>query len=152
VKFPLLGVLFEGFGCVLGGKSAYRLCFPLAVTLASSAAAPTWAQLLPSNAQSSQISNADCAQVTEGSSSKPDDRLDCTEEGCGGLCPPATKGDDSLDRLKHVGLGRPFWYVSFGAELRGSYEVYRNYNWGTGPQDRNGYYLNRVIGNADFHC
>ena len=28
---------------------------------------------------------------------------------------------------------------------------YRNYNWGLGPQDDNGYYLNRFIGHADFH-
>ncbi|MGA8437067.1 MAG: hypothetical protein WB762_22435 [Candidatus Sulfotelmatobacter sp.] len=50
-----------------------------------------------------------------------------------------------------IGLGRPFWYVSFGAELRGWYEAYRNYNWGSGPQDRNGYYLNRIISHGDFH-
>jgi hypothetical protein len=58
---------------------------------------------------------------------------------------------DFWDPLKCIGLGRPFWYVSFGAELRGSYEVYRNYNWGSGPQDRNGYYLNRLISHGDFH-
>jgi hypothetical protein len=33
----------------------------------------------------------------------------------------------------------------------GSYEVYRNYNWGSGPQDRNGYYLDRLISHGDFH-
>ena len=48
-------------------------------------------------------------------------------------------------------LGRPFWHVSFGAELRGSYEGYRNYSWGSGPQDGNGYYLNRLISHGDFH-
>jgi hypothetical protein len=37
------------------------------------------------------------------------------------------------------------------AELRGSYEVYRNYNWGSGPLDRNGYYLNRLISHGEFH-
>jgi hypothetical protein len=31
------------------------------------------------------------------------------------------------------------------------YEYYRNYNWGAGPQDGGGYYLNRLIGHADFH-
>jgi hypothetical protein len=50
-----------------------------------------------------------------------------------------------------VHRARPFWYVSFGAESRGSYEVYRNYNWGSGPQDRNGYYLNRLISHGEFH-
>ena len=54
-------------------------------------------------------------------------------------------------RSSGVGLGPQLWYVSFGAELRGSYEVYRNYNWGSGSQDGNGYYLNRLIGHADFH-
>jgi hypothetical protein len=53
--------------------------------------------------------------------------------------------------LKCIGLGRPFWYASFGAESRGSYEVYRNYSWGSGPQDGNGYYLNRLISHGDFH-
>ena len=48
---------------------------------------------------------------------------------------------------KCIGLGRPSWYVSFGAELRGPYEVYRNYNWGSGPQDGNGYSLNRFRAN-----
>jgi hypothetical protein len=54
-------------------------------------------------------------------------------------------------RSSGVGLGPQLWYVSFGAELRGSCGVYRNYNWGSGLQDRNGYYLKRLIGHADFH-
>src|SRR5262249_28134577 len=53
---------------------------------------------------------------------------------------PGDGRDDLWDRLKCIGLGRPFWYVSFGAELRGSYEIYRTYNWGSGPQDCNGCY------------
>jgi hypothetical protein len=66
------------------------------------------------------------------------------------LCSQAIRRDDLWDPLKCVGLQRPFGYVSFGGEFRGSYEVYRNYNWGSDPQDRDGYYLNRLIGHADF--
>jgi hypothetical protein len=71
----------------------------------------------------------------------PDYQLDRSEEDWSGLCGQANGRDDFWDPLKCIGLGRPFWYVSFGAELRSSYEVYRNYNWGSGPQDSNGYYL-----------
>jgi hypothetical protein len=60
------------------------------------------------------------------------------------------RGDDPWDRVKHIALGGSS-YVSFGGELRGSYERYRNYNWGSGRQDPNGYYLNRIIGHADLH-
>jgi hypothetical protein len=67
------------------------------------------------------------------------------------LCRQANGSDDFWDPLKCIGLGRPLWYVSFGTELCGSYEVYRNYNWGSGPQDRNGHYLNRLISHGDFH-
>jgi hypothetical protein len=81
----------------------------------------------------------------------PDDRLSHAEDNSGDLCPQAIKSGDFWDPLKCVRLGAPLWYVSFGAELRSSYERYGNYNWGSGPQDRNGYYLNRIIGHADFH-
>jgi Alginate export len=105
----------------------------------------------PSIAQSSHVSNADGLQATAGSSGVPHYQLDRSEEDCSGLCRQANGSDDFWDPLKCIGLGRPFWYVSFGAELRGSYEVYRNYNWGSGPQDGNGYYLNRLISDGDFH-
>lgn len=112
---------------------------------------PIWAQSHPSLAQCTQISNAEGLQATAGGSSTPDYQLDRSEEDGDGFCRRATKRDDLWDPLKCVGLGRPFWYVSFGADLRGSYEVYSNYNWGSGPQTPNGYYLHRVIGDGDFH-
>jgi Alginate export len=137
---------------VLGGKKgARRPSFRLAAMLAISAAVPAWSQSLPSNTQSPRITYADGPQVTEESSAMSNDCLGQTEEDRGALCLQAIKGDDFWGPLKYVRLGRSLWYVSFGADLRGSYEVYRNYNWGSGPQDRNGYYLNRVIGHADFH-
>ncbi len=122
----------------------------LAAALAVGAAVPICAQSHPTAAQSSQVTNADGPQVSAGSG-MPDYQLDRSEEDWSGLCRPASGHDDSWDPLKCIGLGRPLWYGSFGAELRGSYEAYRNYNWGNGAQDRNGYYLNRLISHGDFH-
>jgi len=132
-------------------KSAPRQCLHLAATLAITAAVPIYAQSLPANAPFSQISCVDCVRVTEERSTMPDDRLSHAEDNSVDLCPQTIKSGDFWDPLKCVRLGPPLWYVSFGAELRSSYELYRHYNWGSGPQDRNGYYLNRVIGHADFH-
>ena len=61
-------------------KSAPRQCFHLAATLAISAAVPIYAQSLPANAQSPQISYVDCARVTEENSTMPDDRLGYAED------------------------------------------------------------------------
>jgi hypothetical protein len=88
--------------------------------------------------------------VTEGTASRPDYQLDRSEEDWSGLCDPAMRGDDPWDRVKYVALGRSS-YVSFGGQLRGSYERYGNYNWGNGPQDADSYYLNRLMGHADLH-
>jgi Alginate export len=89
--------------------------------------------------------------VTAGGSSAPNNQVDRSEEDWGGFCRQATQRDDFWDPLKCIGIGRPFWYFSLGAELRGSYETYRDYNWGSGPQSDYGYYLNRIIGHADLH-
>jgi hypothetical protein len=51
-------------------------------------------------------------------------QLDRGEEDWSGLCRQANGSDDFCDPLKCIELGRPFWYISFGAELHGSYEVY----------------------------
>ncbi len=129
-------------------KKARGTRFCLAAALGISAAVgPIWAQ--SPVAQLSQVTNADGPAA--GNSSRPVYQLDRSEEDWSGLCRQANGRVDLWDPLKCVELGRPYWYASFGAELRGSYEVYRNYNWGSGPQDGNGYYLNRVIGHADFH-
>jgi hypothetical protein len=66
------------------------------------------------------------------------------------LCDPAARSDDPWDRVKYVEFGRSS-YVSFGGELRGSYERYLNYNWASGVQSPDGYYLNRLIEHADLH-
>ena len=130
-------------------KKARRTRFCLAAALAVSAAATTtWAQ--STAVQISEVTNTDSPPATA-EHSRPDYQLDRSEEDWSGLCRHANSRDDFWYPLKCIALGRPFWYVSFGAELRGSYEVYRDYSWGSGPQDRNGYYLNRLIGHADFH-
>ncbi len=113
------------------------------------ATVPCWSQLLPTESRSRR-SSVDCEQVTDGTASRPDYQLDSSEEDWSSLCNPAMRGDDPWDRVKYIALGGSS-YVSFGGELRGSYERYRNYNWGSGPQDPNGYYLNRIIGHADLH-
>ena len=43
-------------------------------------AVPIYAQSLPANAQSPQISYVDCARVTEENSTMPDDRLGYAED------------------------------------------------------------------------
>jgi len=90
----------------------------LAAALAVGAAVPIWAQSHPSLPQSTQISNADGSQVTAGGLSTPNYQVDRSEEDWGGFCRQVTKRDDFWDPLKCIGLGRPFWYLSFGAELR----------------------------------
>jgi hypothetical protein len=130
-------------------KKARRTRFCLAAALAVSAAATTtWAQ--STGVQISEVTNTDSPPATA-ENSRPVYQLDRSEEDWSGLCRQINGRGDLWDPLKCIGLGRPFWYFSFGLELRSSYEVYRNYNWGSGPQDRNGYYLNRLISHGDFH-
>jgi hypothetical protein len=105
--------------------------------------------MLPS-AQQSRRSSTDCAHVSSATAGRPDYQLDRSEEDWSSLCDPAVRGGDPWDPLKYVEFGRSS-YVSFGGELRASYELYRNYSWGSGLQDPNGYYLNRLINHADAH-
>lgn len=58
---------------------------------------------------------------------------------------------DPWDPLKFLPLGRNGWYVTVAGEIRPFYEFYRNYNWGAGPQDENGYFLQRFMASTDFH-
>jgi hypothetical protein len=131
-------------------KKARRTRFCLAAALAvSAAAASTWAQ--STSPQISEVTNVDSPPATAENSNRPSYQLDRSEEDWSGLCRQVNGRGDLWDPLKCVKLRGPLWYASFGAELRGSYEGYRDYNWGSGPQDPNGYYLNRLIGHADFH-
>ena len=63
-----------------------------------------------------------------------------------------TKRTDFFDPVKFV----PFdedgsIYLSLGGEVRERYEWYSNSNWGKGPQDDNGYLLQRYMLHVDFH-
>jgi hypothetical protein len=77
-------------------------------------------------------------------------RLNRSEEDWSFLSDPAER-TEAWDGLKYVPLGRVGWYVSFGGEGRLFYESYRNYNWGAGPQDDNGFVLSRAMGHANVH-
>jgi hypothetical protein len=112
-------------------------------------AVPCWSQLSPATEPPSRGSNA-CAEVTSGTVSRPVYQLDRSAEDWSGPCDPANRSD-TFDPVKHIRLGQTASYFSFGGELRGSYEFYRNYNWGAGPQTPHGYYLNRLMGHADAH-
>src|SRR6266436_10390324 len=59
---------------------------------------------------------------------------------------------DFLDAIKYIPFDRDGdWWLSFGGEIRERYEYYQNYNWGLGPQDPNGYLLQRYLLSADVH-
>lgn len=59
---------------------------------------------------------------------------------------------DLLDPIKFISLGpQEDQYLTLGGEVREWYEVFRNANWGVGPQDRDGYLLQRVSAYADWH-
>ena len=75
---------------------------------------------------------------------------DRSQEDWSVLRDPALRSD-RWDRVKYVRLGQGESYLSFGGELRSSFELYRNENWGAAPPDGNGYALNRLMGHADVH-
>src|SRR5262245_24693239 len=56
-----------------------------------------------------------------------------------------------LDGLKYVPLNRRGWYLSLGGEARIRYEYFDEFNFGAGPQDENGYLLQRYLAHADVH-
>jgi hypothetical protein len=62
-----------------------------------------------------------------------------------------TKKSDALDKLKHIPLSRRGWYVSLGGEARLRYEYFSEFAFGAGPQDSNGYLLQRYLLHADWH-
>jgi len=62
-------------------------------------------------------------------------------------------GNDDWDRFKHVRLGSDAdTFFTLGGEIREWYEGYRNANWGYGPQDTNGYLLQRLSIYSDIHA
>ncbi len=60
---------------------------------------------------------------------------------------------DYWDRFKYVQLGSSRdAFLTFGGELRDWYEGFRNASWGFGPQDKNGYFLQRLTAYGDVHA
>jgi len=59
---------------------------------------------------------------------------------------------DRWDALKYVRLGLSGdSFLTIGGEAREWYEGFRNAIWGVGPQDDNGYLLQRLSAYGDFH-
>src|SRR5262245_27269099 len=58
---------------------------------------------------------------------------------------------DSLDKLKFIPLNDRGWYVSVGGEARIRYEYFSEFAFGAGPQDSNGYLLQRYLLHADWN-
>jgi len=63
-----------------------------------------------------------------------------------------SRHSDYLDAIKFIPLNTArAWYLTLGGEMRERYEYYRNSLWGRGPQDDNGYLLQRYMVHADAH-
>jgi hypothetical protein len=64
-----------------------------------------------------------------------------------------SKRTDFFDPVKYISLGKnPQEYLSLGLEYRIEYEYYDNWMFGEGPQDHNGYVMNRVMPHFDLHA
>jgi hypothetical protein len=57
----------------------------------------------------------------------------------------SSKRSDWLDPLKHISLGRENWYATIGGEARARFELLDQPGFGTGPVDKNGYFLQRYL-------
>jgi hypothetical protein len=59
---------------------------------------------------------------------------------------------DYLDAIKFISSNtNGDWYLTLGGEIRERYEYYHDNLWGRGPQDDNGYLLQRYMVHADAH-
>jgi Alginate export len=84
-----------------------------------------------------------------------------------GCSPPSEyallRQDEDYSELKNPACRQDFWdplkfipfglngYLTIGGEAREWYEGFRNANWGRGPQDHNGYLLQRLSLYGDWH-
>jgi Alginate export len=65
----------------------------------------------------------------------------------------ASKRTDFFDPVKYIPFwGNPEFYLSLGFEYRVEYEYFDNWMFGAGPQDPNGYVLNRVMPHFDVQA
>jgi hypothetical protein len=74
------------------------------------------------------------------------------EEDWSFLSDPA-KRDDFWDPIKFIPLNQDGNVVlSLGGEIRETYERFHNTNFGLGPDDQDGYLLQRYLFHVDFHA
>ncbi len=62
-----------------------------------------------------------------------------------------SKRSDPLDPIKYIPLGCEGCYLTIGGEVRLYYENFRNETWGSEPEDKNGFWLQRFMLHADWH-
>ena len=110
----------------------FRTCFVIAVTILMS-------QAIPRSAEAQQ------------SPSPPPYQQLRYEEDYSYLRDP-TRRTDLWDTVKYVLIReKGDWYLSTGGEVRERYEYFHNSLWGQGPQDSDGYLLQRYMLHADLH-
>jgi hypothetical protein len=63
-----------------------------------------------------------------------------------------SRRSDFWDPLKHIPLNDNGWFASLGGELRERYEGFSHSSFGAGPQDPNGYLLERYLFHTDIHA
>ena len=97
--------------------------------------------LIPSSAVSQQIPNADA---------RPSFQPFRYDENWSPLA-DGPKRTDWLDPLKYIPLGRDGWFATIGGEVRERFELLDQTSFGVGPEDDNGYFLQRYLLSSDFH-
>ena len=141
---------------IFGLASANARPFAIGILLVACLAAvlsvspSCWGAAVTSDIQHPQPAPSGCADGNGSVSRRPHYRLDRSEEDWSALCNRAASAD-FWDPAKYIRVGKSESFLSFGGELRSTYEMYQQYNWGSGPQDDNGYSLNRLMGHADAH-
>jgi len=106
--------------------------------------------LLSCKSAQGQTGQANSTGALQASSTVPAYQLLRYEEDWSFLSDPS-KRSEALDALKYIPLNEDGWYLSLGGEARIRYEYYSEFAFGAGPQDSNGYLLQRYLVHADFH-
>src|SRR5574341_2558360 len=80
---------------------------------------------------------------------RPEFKLSRQDEDWSALRDPAAR-TDFFDAVKFIPLVRDgSSWLTLGGEARERYEYFENANWGRGPQDENGYFLQRFMLHVD---